>query len=204
MPPKVSKKKESEEILKVPVKPVRKSKKSLKNETDLEEIKIEGVNNNEPGEVNNNEEEVKIETKSEVIIIESNIEELPTENKTIFQNVFDSKKIDEQKYSELDKKICINLSDSDIACILFKRFKDKGNPLLKQALIIHRVLADPMCYDREITKLYKSDDTRKFNDSKKFYKNNEDNQYNRNRYNIKNTGSTVSSYYNEMTEHSIR
>jgi len=39
-------------------------------------------------------------------------------------------------------------SNDDLACVLFTRFKESNNPLLKDALIIHRALEDPTNYNK--------------------------------------------------------
>jgi hypothetical protein len=52
------------------------------------------------------------------------------------------------KYKELDNKGLKEYSDDDLACVLFTRFKESNNPLLKEALIIHRVLEDPLNYNK--------------------------------------------------------
>ena len=52
------------------------------------------------------------------------------------------KLIDENKYNNLDKEKFSELSDDDLACILFTRFKNSSNPLIREALIIHRTLSE--------------------------------------------------------------
>jgi hypothetical protein len=48
--------------------------------------------------------------------------------------------IDENKYNELDINRLSDLTDDDLACVLFTRFKNSNNQLIKEALIIHRTL----------------------------------------------------------------
>ena len=59
----------------------------------------------------------------------------------------ESRYIDINKYKELDNKELKEFSNDDLACILFTRFKESNNPLLKEALIIHRALEDPSNYN---------------------------------------------------------
>lgn len=60
----------------------------------------------------------------------------------------ESKYIDVNKYKELDNKRLKEFSNDDLACVLFTRFKESNNPLLKEALIIHRALEDPSNYNK--------------------------------------------------------
>lgn len=74
-----------------------------------------------------------------------------------------SKFIDEQKYKKLDEEKLKEFTDDDLACVLFTRFKESGNFLLKEALVIHRALQDPTNYNRQIeTKPDKKDYKNKF------------------------------------------
>jgi len=56
--------------------------------------------------------------------------------------------VDTNKYKELDNKGLKEFSDDDLACVLFTRFKESNNPLLKEALIIHRALEDNSNYNK--------------------------------------------------------
>lgn len=48
--------------------------------------------------------------------------------------------IDEIKYNNINTEKFLEYSDDDLACILFTRFKNSSNSLLKEALIIHKTL----------------------------------------------------------------
>ena len=60
----------------------------------------------------------------------------------------ESRYIDINKYKDLDNKVLKEFSNDDLACVLFTRFKESNNPLLKEALIIHRALEDPTNYNK--------------------------------------------------------
>lgn len=51
-----------------------------------------------------------------------------------------NKFINETKYTQIDTEKIKELSDDDLVCILFTRFKKSNNPLIKEILIIHRTL----------------------------------------------------------------
>jgi len=59
-----------------------------------------------------------------------------------------TKFIDEIKYKQLDNDKLTEFSNDDLACVLFTRFKSSGNFLMKEALIIHRALEDPINYNK--------------------------------------------------------
>jgi hypothetical protein len=72
-----------------------------------------------------------------------------------------SRFIDEDKYKKIDTEKLVDFTDDDLACILFTRFKEAGNFLMKEALIIHRTLENPSNYNKPSN-----------SDEKKNYKNN--------------------------------
>lgn len=84
-------------------------------------------------------EEIKhttnIQSQSETIIFENN-------------KYNESKYIDINKYKEFDNEKLKKISSDDLACVLFTRFKELNNPLLKEALIIHRALEEPTNYNK--------------------------------------------------------
>ena len=59
-----------------------------------------------------------------------------------------TKYIDEEKYNKINLELD-KYSDDDLASVLFVRFKNSSNFLLKQALIIHRTLIDPINYNKK-------------------------------------------------------
>ena len=69
--------------------------------------------------------------------------------------------IDEDKYKKIDTEKLGEFKDDDLACILFTRFKQAGNFLMKEALVIHRTLENPSNYNKP-----------SYSDEKKNYKNN--------------------------------
>lgn len=84
-----------------------------------------------------------------------------------------TKYIDLNKYKQIDNDKLKEFTDDDLACVLFTRFKESGNFLLKEALIIHKTLEEPSNYNRHIET--KTTATAKTNynkkDDKKEYKN---------------------------------
>ena len=56
--------------------------------------------------------------------------------------------IDENKYKQMDLDKLKEFSNDDLACVLFTRFKESGNFLMKEALIIHRALENPENYNK--------------------------------------------------------
>lgn len=81
-----------------------------------------------------------------------------------------SKFVDETKYKKLDNEKLKEFTDDDLACVLFTRFKESGNFLLKEALIIHRALNDPENYNKTYEKTSKK--TFGHNQKKSNYKTN--------------------------------
>ena len=71
-------------------------------------------------------------------------------------NQSEEKYININKFKELDKELdnekLKEFTDDDLACVLFSRFKESGNFLLKEALIIHRTLEDPENYNKSTIK----------------------------------------------------
>ena len=63
----------------------------------------------------------------------------------MYNNIFRSNHNNE-KYNKINSELS-KYSDDDLASVLFVRFKNSENFLLKEALIIHRSLIDPMNYN---------------------------------------------------------
>ena len=72
-----------------------------------------------------------------------------------------SKFIDINKFKKLDNDKLKEFTDDELACVLFTRFKESNNFLLKEALIIHRALEEPENYN--ITTKYYNNDKNKSN-----------------------------------------
>lgn len=70
------------------------------------------------------------------------------------QNKDESKFIDIDKFKELDNDKLKEFTNDELACVLFTRFKESDNSLLKEALIIHRVLQDPENYNKVSDKYF--------------------------------------------------
>jgi len=56
--------------------------------------------------------------------------------------------INEEKYNLMNSQLS-GYSDDDLASVLFMRFKNSGNFLIKEALIIHRTLEDSSNYNKK-------------------------------------------------------
>lgn len=82
------------------------------------------------------------------------------------QEIPNEKFIDIEKYKKLDNEKLKEFTDDELACVLFTRFKETENFLLKEALIIHRALEDPENYNKTTSKNFSS------NQQKSNYKNN--------------------------------
>ena len=93
--------------------------------------------------------------------------------------------IDETKYNIIDKEQLTNLTDIDLASILFIRFKNSNNFLVKEALIIQRALLDPTNYNKKSNNYEKSNYNQKYNKSNNENHNriivNKENQYKNNK-----------------------
>jgi hypothetical protein len=64
-------------------------------------------------------------------------------NNNVGMNNFNKNYINEQKYIKIDKEKCNELTDDDLACILFSRFKNNRNSLYLNMLNIHKELLNP-------------------------------------------------------------
>jgi hypothetical protein len=81
----------------------------------------------------------------------------------------ESRYIDINKYKELDNKGLKEFSNDDLTCVLFTRFKESNNPLLKEALIIHRALEDPYNYNKSSGSVCSSIGEKKTNYNEKVF-----------------------------------
>ena len=54
--------------------------------------------------------------------------------------------IDEDKYNKMNLKLLSTYSDYDLACILYVRFKNVGNVLMKEAFKIQQAIENPSSY----------------------------------------------------------
>lgn len=83
----------------------------------------------------------------------------------------EKKFIDIDRFKKLDNERLKEFTDDDLACVLFTRFKESGNFLLKEALIIHRALEDSNNYNKTSEKTF-GFSQEKFNYKTKFNSNN--------------------------------
>jgi hypothetical protein len=70
------------------------------------------------------------------------------------KNENEKKFIDIDRFKKLDNEKLKQFTDNELACVLFTRFKESGNFLLKEALIIHRALEDPENYNKTSSKTF--------------------------------------------------
>ena len=100
------------------------------------------------------------EPKNIIIDVEKNLDIEPhtliNSNTTNINNSVNGDRIDEERFKMINSKYK-ELSDDDLASLLFIRFKNTGNPLAKHALVIHRTLNNPINYDKFIKNLKNED-----------------------------------------------